>query len=110
VREFLDAFHRGDRPGILACLADDVEWILPGAFHLRGKQAFAKEIEQDIFVNGPAIAVTRVIEENDIVVAEGSVRSVREDCGTSNGVFCDVFVMQDARIRHLTSYLMELKE
>lgn len=26
-----------------------------------------------------------------------------------NAVFCDVFVMQGAKIRHLTSYLMEVK-
>jgi len=29
-------------------------------------------------------------------------------CIMLNAVFCDVFVMRDAKIRHLTSYLMEL--
>lgn len=53
--------------------------------------------------------VTRMIEERGVVVAEGSVRCARKDGGSLNAVFCDVFVMQDAKIRHLTSYLMEVK-
>jgi hypothetical protein len=28
---------------------------------------------------------------------------------SSKAVFCDVFLMRDGLIRHLTSYLMELK-
>jgi ketosteroid isomerase-like protein len=48
-------------------------------------------------------------EENDVVVAEGSVRSTRRDGGVLNAVFCDVFEMKDAKIEHLTSYLMEDK-
>jgi hypothetical protein len=50
-----------------------------------------------------------MIEEHDVVVAEGSVRAARRDGGMLNAVFCDVFVMHNDRIRHLTSYLMELK-
>jgi hypothetical protein len=38
------------------------------------------------------------------------VRAARRDGGSLHAVFCDVFVMQDARIRHLTSYLMEVKD
>lgn len=49
------------------------------------------------------------MEEDDVVVAEGTVRATRRDGATLNAVFCDVFVMRDAKIRHLTSYLMEVK-
>jgi hypothetical protein len=41
-------------------------------------------------------------------VAEGRVRAARRDGGVLNAVFCDVFVMRDAKVHHLTSYLMEL--
>ena len=110
VQKYMDAFSRSDHPEILSCLTDDVEWVLPGGFHLTGKDAFDKEIENDAFVGRPAITVTRMIEEDDVVVAEGRVRSAKRDGGLLNLVFCDVFVMQDAKIRHLTSYLMEVKE
>jgi ketosteroid isomerase-like protein len=78
-------------------------------FHIMGKDAFDKEIENDAFVGSPTIKVTRMTEEDDVVVAEGSVRCARREGGLLNAVFCDVFVMQDAKIRHLTSYLMEVK-
>ena len=109
VQKYMDAFTRLDHAEVLSCLTDNVEWLIPGAFHIAGKNAFDKAIESDDFVGRPAISVTRMIEENDVVVAEGSVRSARKDGGELNAVFCDVFVMSDAKVRHLTSYLMELK-
>ena len=110
VQKYMDAFTKTDHVGILSCLTDDVEWVIPGAFHVTGKDAFDKEIENDAFVGSPAIRVSRMIEEDDVVVAEGSVRAARRNGGSLNAVFCDVFVMQDARIRHLTSYLMEIRQ
>jgi ketosteroid isomerase-like protein len=104
----MHAFARSDHAEVLSCLSDDVEWVIPGAFHITGKEAFDKEIENDAFVGSPAISVTRLTEEGDVVVAEGIVRSARKDGGMLNAVFCDVFVMQNAKIRRLTSYLMDL--
>jgi uncharacterized protein len=109
VQKYMDAFARTDHAEVLSCLTDDVEWVIPGAFHTTGKDAFDKEIENDAFVGSPTISVSRMTEEHDVVVAEGSVRSARRDGGLLNAVFCDVFVMQSVKIRHLTSYLMEIK-
>jgi ketosteroid isomerase-like protein len=106
---YMDAFTKSDHEEILSCLTDDVEWVIPSIFHVTGKDAFDKEIENDAFVGSPTIKVTRMTEEDDVVVAEGSVRCARREGGLLNAVFCDVFVMQDAKIRHLTSYLMEVK-
>src|SRR5688500_15956939 len=105
VQRYMDAFTKSDHPEVLSCLTDDVEWVIPGAFHLTGKVAFDKEIENDAFVGSPRIRVTRISEELDVVVAEGSVRCARRAGGFLNAVFCDVFEMQEAKIRRLTSYL-----
>jgi len=110
VQRYMDAFTRTDHAEILSCLTDDVEWLLPGVFHLIGKEAFDKEIENDAFVGSPTIRITRMSEEHDIVVAEGIVHSARRDGGVLHAVFCDVFVMQAAKIKQLTSYLMEVAE
>jgi uncharacterized protein len=110
VEKYMDAFRRSDHREILSCLTDDVEWVIHGVFHLRGKDAFDREIENDAFVGCPAITVTRLTEEGDVVVAEGSVRSQRREGGHLHAVFCDVFEMRDAKIRRLTTYLMELKD
>jgi len=110
VRRYMDAFTRTDHAEILSCLTEDVEWLLPGVFHLTGKEAFDKEIENDAFIGSPTITITRLTEEQDIVVAEGIVHSARRDGGFLHAVFCDVFVMQGAKIKQLTSYLMEVAE
>ena len=109
VQRYMDAFTRSDHAEILSCLTDDVEWVVPGIFHLTGKIAFDKEIENDAFVGSPAIEVTHMTEEGDTVVAEGRVRSAKRDGGFLNAVFCDVFEMEDTKIKHITSYLMEIK-
>ena len=109
VQKYMDAFNRSDHAEVLSCLADDIEWVVPGAFHLTGKVAFNKEIENDAFVGSPTINVTRMTEERDVVVAEGSVRCARREGGVLNAVFCDVFEMQGAKTKRLTSYVMEVK-
>ena len=107
VDAFMEGFRRTDRPRILSCLTDDVEWLIPGAFHVRGKDEFARHIVDEGFVASPAITVTRMTEADDVVVAEGSVRTQRTDGTVLNLAFCDVFEMQDGRIRRLISYLVE---
>jgi ketosteroid isomerase-like protein len=109
VQQYMDAYGKSDHEAVLSCLTDDVEWVVPGAFHLTGKAAYDKEIENDAFVGSPMIRVTRMTEEYDVVIAEGTVRSARKDGGMLSLVFCDVFEMRDAKIRRLTSYLMEVQ-
>ncbi len=32
VRKYIDGFNKSDHGQILSCLADDIEWLMPGAF------------------------------------------------------------------------------
>lgn len=106
IEEYLDGFRMADRPRVLACLTDDVEWVLPGVFHARGKNDFANHIVDEGFTGRPTITVNRMIEDHDVVVAEGSVRAPRDDGTFLNLLFCDVFDMKEAKIRRLISYLV----
>jgi ketosteroid isomerase-like protein len=110
VEKYMEGFRRSDHTMILSCLADGVEWLIPGMFHVKGKEAFDREIENEAFVGNPTITIMRLTEESDVVVAEGAVQCARKDGGELNALFCDVFEMEDGRITRLTSYLMELKE
>ena len=109
VERYMDGFRKSDHAQILSCLADGVEWDMPGAFHLVGKEAFDKEIENPAFVGRPTITIQRMTEENDVVIAEGAVRVQKREGGFLNAVFCDVFTMRNAKIKRLDTYLMELK-
>jgi len=108
IATYMDGFRASDHGQILACLTEDVEWEIPGAFHVRGRAAFDEQIENEAFVGSPMISVTRMTEEDDVVVAEGSVRTQRKDGAILTLVFCDVFEMQGGKIRRLVSYLMEV--
>ena len=109
VNRYMDGFRRTDRDQILSCLTDDIEWQLPGMFHTHGKAEFATHIVDEGFSGKPAITITRLVEADGVVVAEGSVRTRKTDGSGMQLVFCDVFEMQGGKIRRLTSYLMELK-
>ena len=108
VEKYMEGFRKGDHELILSCLTDDVVWEIPGAVHLVGKEAFDKEVSNEAFVGRPTITVTRMTEENDVVVAEGAVKTQRRAGGVLSLVFCDVFVMRRARIERLISYLVEV--
>ena len=105
----MDGFRKSDHELILSCLAEEVVWDMPGAFHLVGKAAFNKEIENPAFVGRPTITIIRMVEENDIVVAEGTVGVGKRGGGYLNAVFCDVFEMKTGKINRLTTYLTEVK-
>lgn len=49
-------------------------------------------------------------EEDDVVIAEGTVRGAHRDGGALHAAFCDVFVMRNGKIRMLTSYLAMLND
>jgi len=109
VQKYMDGFNKSNHEQILSCLTEDVEWILPGVFHLKGKEGFDREIENPAFEGRPNIVITRMAEENDVVIAEGTVRAKKKDAEYINLVFCDVFEMKEGLIKQLTSYLMEVK-
>jgi uncharacterized protein len=109
VEKYIDGFRKSDHERILSCLSDDIEWEMPGAFHLYGKEAFDKEIENDAFIGSPTITITRMTEENDVVAAEGSVSVNKKAGGILKAVFCDVFIMQSGKIKRLITYFVEIK-
>lgn len=65
------------------------------------------------FVGSPAIRVTRMTEEDDVVVAEGLVRAARREGAPLNAVFCDVFemrVLPGPRIRTLGEAMAQVAD
>ncbi len=107
VEKYIKGFTDSDHAEILSCLTEDIVWEVPGMFYITGKKAFDQEIENDAFVGNPTITIKRMIEENNIVVAEGKVQSRKKEGDLLNAIFCDVFHMKNGKIKQLTSYLME---
>lgn len=106
VARYMDAFNETNHAAILSCLTEDVVWELPGVYLHKGKAAFDKEIENEAFTGKPVITVTRMTEEDNVVIAEGSVIATTREGAVLTIAFCDVFEMESGLIKKLTSYLM----
>ena len=110
VELYMEGFNQTNHAKILSCLADDVVWDMPGYFNLKGKEQFDKEIENDAFEGSPVITLTRMVEEGNIVVAEGAVKSKMKNGQLLDALFCDVFHFEEGKIKQLTSYMMHRKQ
>lgn len=110
VETYMAGFNASDHEKILSCLTDDVVWEMPGFFYLTGKEQFDKEIENPAFTGSPTITITRMVEEGNIVVAEGEVKGKMKNGGLLDVVFCDVFHFRYDKIKQLTSYVMNKKQ
>lgn len=110
IERYIDGFNKLDHVQILSCLTDDVEWIMPGIFHHKGKEAFDKEIENPAFSGKPVVTLHRLTEENDIVIVEGSVIATKATGEKIPLVFCDVFEMHKGKIKKLIGYIAEDKK
>lgn len=108
VEKYMEGFRESDHQKILWCLTDDVVWEMPGVYKHIGKEEFDKEIENENFVGRPKIQIKRLVEENNVVIAEGSVQGEMINGNKLDAVFCDVFSMENGKIKKLTSYLMSL--
>lgn len=108
VEAYMAAYRVHDHAGVLGTLTDDVEWVLPGAFHKKGKAAFDAEIENDCFEGRPDIRCHRMTEEGDVVICEGKVKTKPKGQPELWMAFVDVFEFRGGRIAKLTSYLMPL--
>lgn len=102
---YMESFRETNHEKILSCLTDDVEWNIHGHRHLKGKEKFDAEIENENFEGKPEITLHRMIEENNIVVAEGTVLAKPKNNSPVLLAFCDVFEFRDGKIKKLTSYL-----
>lgn len=105
VEFYMESFQENDHEKILSCLTDDVEWQIHGHKSLKGKEAFDAEIENENFEGKPEITLNRMIEENNIVVAEGTVLAKPKKSQPVLLAFCDIFEFRDGKISKLTSYL-----
>lgn len=107
VETYIEGFRRGDHEMILGCLTDDVAWDMPPYFSLTGKAAFDDAIENDATPGLPDIELTRLVEEGDIVVAEGAVQADLAAGGRIDVLFCDVFHFRGGRICRLVTYQVD---
>lgn len=111
VQRYLDGFRKNDHEQILSCLTDDIEWTVFGAFHLRGKKAYDKAIDgAPDFIDPPELNVVRMVEQDNVVMAELTGTAKRAAGGEMRMSMAEVFVMRDGKISERRAWVTVLHE
>jgi ketosteroid isomerase-like protein len=110
VERYLEGFRRNDHAQILDCLTDDIEWTVFGAFHLNGKQAYDEAIEGPGWMAPPQLEVVRMVEQDDVVMAELLGEVLGPDGGTTRLSMAEVFGMRDGLICERRAWVIPLME
>ena len=110
VERYLDGFRRNDHAQILSCLTDDIEWTVFGAFHLTGKQAYDEAIEAPGVVAPPRLEVVRMVEQDDVVMAELTGTVARDSGEVMRMSMAEVFVLRDGLIAERRAWVIPLTE
>ncbi len=93
-------------------LADDVELVdwdvgVPASGAVtKGKAAFVQNRGNREFKS----QITRMTEEDNVVVAEGFARGAKKDGGTWTVHFCDTFEIEHGRVKRVSSHGVDVKE
>ena len=110
VQTYIDGFNTSDHAQILSCLTDDIEWTVFGFYKVHGKEAYDQNIENVAFTGSPTITITRMVEEDDVVMAEMTLEAHWASGETMRAAMAEVFVMRDGKIDERRAYVIELKE
>ena len=100
VEIFLEGYSTGDNTKILSCLTEDVIWEMAGFFNLKGKDQFEKELNNEAADGNPTITISRLVEEGNIVVAEGAVKGKLKNGGFMEALFCEVFHFSNGKVKN----------
>ena len=110
VEGYMASMSRMDRPAVLSCLTDDVEWsIVTAGERMRGKEEFEDNIGDPATMGDVRIEIARMTEENEVVVAEGTVRVSPKQGDPATYQFCDVFEFESAKVKRLTTFTAQVK-
>ena len=110
VHRYLDGFRSGDHQQILSCLTEDIVWTVFGAFRLQGKAAYDAAIDGGPeFTGPPRLDVVRMVEQDDVVMAELTGSAARADGGELRMSMAEVFVMRDGLIAERRAWVIPLQ-
>jgi ketosteroid isomerase-like protein len=105
VKQVVEAFLEADVEKALSHMTEGVQMGWPGFFDL----APGKEAIREFMKNVPEMTsdgIEDLIEDGDKVAATGSVVSRHEDGKIKKSFFCDVYHLDNGKIKAIKSYMV----
>jgi ketosteroid isomerase-like protein len=111
-KEAIEAFMASRGTEYARLLAEDVELVewadgVPAlGVRTRGKDAFVQNRGNREY----STQLTRMTEENNVVVVEGIARGAKKEGGSWTVRFCDIFELADGKVARLTAFGVSVKD
>jgi len=99
------AVAAGDYEGFLSYCTEDTEWNFIGEQVLKGKEAVRRYI-QETYIEPPKFDVSKLISEDNFVVALGKI-SLKDEHGILTEYdYCDVWRFREGKLHELKAYVV----
>jgi ketosteroid isomerase-like protein len=90
---------------MLGLFTDDVErWEVGSTKRTHGKAEFEREVLPGPEVIRLGMEVDKMIEEGNVVVAEGLAHIFKNDGVKTDVQFCDIFEFEGEKVKRITAY------
>ncbi len=108
IRDFNIAFVENNKEKILDFMSDDIVWVMVGKKIMQGKEEARKFLETMGDEKAEELILDTIVTHGDEAAADGVIRFSKFSVA-----FCDVYKFtghdKNAKIKQLTSYVIELK-
>ena len=111
-KKLIETYLSTDHSRSAHLLTDDVEWVEwvdgvpPSGSINKGKAAVIGNPGDDRLRN----EITRMTEEGNVVVVEGVCHVTKKDGGSLNVRFCNIFDIENGKVKRLDSFGALLKD
>jgi limonene-1,2-epoxide hydrolase len=107
IRKINEAFSNGNVRSVSSYIDENIRWKIIGMPVICGKEDFIKMIEMMALECSSSAEIKNIIAEGDFVVVEGSCIANNRS-NRINPSFCEIYLIQDGKIKELTSYIVDI--
>jgi uncharacterized protein len=111
VQQAYESFGRGDIPGVLGVLADDVDWsvseAIPHGGHFQGRDEVGRFFQGigENWEEGFSVEVEQMVDGGDEVVTVGRASGTLRSGGDASYGFAHVFTVRDGQVVRFREYV-----
>ncbi|MBT2766736.1 nuclear transport factor 2 family protein [Stenotrophomonas sp. ISL-67] len=101
-----EAIVAGDNEGFLSHCTDDIRWTTVGEGTLEGKEA-VRQWMKSAYATPPRFTVDRLVAEDDMVVALGTITADGDGGQPTELIYSDVWRFRDRKMVELNAFVIQ---